>query len=247
MAEIEWTGPKEWRPERWKPSPFLTDEENLRVGKMFAQFRLKGAPTPSADEVRWLIDVLARVSSGAPNEFEFPQYAALYNPEISRAYAVVYRESLQVEQRITCFGTVTDTQLLDQMITEQVCDATLLVRPYVRIVRGQADSVEALRRFTLTMEIDGVKVMKVALEESLIGPAGELYRKIPWSVKWRSTYPLFPAVVLNENAEADPSKFLGIFCPNGTRIKVEMLGSGVIHGDMEIAVGLVAARYTTKR
>ncbi len=210
-------GPKEWRPERWTPSPLLSPEENKRLEFFFRATRRKDA-TVVKSEIDWLLNVLKQLSQCAPDEFDFPEYLALVNPVACNAFALRYKETLQVQHSASYQGNILGMQLMDWMLSEQVTDASALIRPWVRVDQADPASVLLLRKGRIVMKVDGETAISGPIDEHLMPlDKQQPFRRKPWTTK-RTPETLFVACRLTGDMQADQNSVVGIFCPNGSRI-----------------------------
>lgn len=204
----------------------------------------------SPEEVRWLLDRL-RATLSRPDEFDFPEYAALINPAKKEAFALrrllipnwtwrfdLPKNALTSRARLVSFSTQCDVHA-----------AYLVIRPWIRVHADTKDSVfEQLRTCSVKLTFDGVEVLVEApIDKFLLAKDGGGLSWLSGLYVTRDML-VFPAVELDpKSLEALPERPLGVFAPNNTRIELEIKGpSGHENDPMQIIAGLTAMEYTTK-
>lgn len=251
--EIRWRGPKEWRPYRWRGSPLLSAEENRRIGVIIGESR-KASPSVTSEDVTWLCGIIRRTAHLAPDDYSFPQYLALVHQIKCEAYATRYKETLQIINTVTLSAPgspMVGVQLMDYQTFDQPHDATLLVRPYVRVesLSGkEADpaAVLLLRKATIKMRIDNIQVLMTPIDPHLILPDGSFFGKNRWRVLGLD-HMLYLANQLEKDQTVYAEHSEGVFCANGSQIKIDLFFDRYgFNGELTLTTGLVAARYTTK-
>lgn len=243
MNKLKWTGPKEWRPELWDDSPFLSPEENEKIGLILRKSKRKGSHITTADTA-WLCSLVKRLATCAPDDYDFPAYMALVNPIAKNAFAMRYKESLLIEHSTTLDKPVIfGTQLLNVTTSCRPIEADFVVRPYIRIKpSSDPEAILRLRQATISMNIDGEGVCRGPIDEHLIGPDGAPFRKNRWKVRVLDC--LFPAAFLTATNEAE-GVWQGVFCPNGSQIQIDVAFGSGFDREITLTTGVVAARYTT--
>lgn len=228
--EIRWRGPKEWRPYRWPGSPLLSAEENKRVGFILRESK----------------KLIRRTAFLAPDDYAFPKYLALVHQGEQKSYATRYKETLLIENIETIRSGMHGAQLLDHSTSDQKYDAVALIRPYVRLNTADPEAVLSLRKSTLYMRVDGAEVLRTPIDEHLILSHGSFPRKNRWKLHSLVKH-LFLANTLDKDWTVPGDAIEGIFCPNGSRIQIDLSWSFPgFEGEVHLTAGLVAARYTTK-
>jgi hypothetical protein len=233
--------PKDWSPAR--PPVLLTKKDRLHLA-----YILSGEVVDKKD-VEWLckkVDMLARLG---PEEFEFPSYAALVNPIACTAFAMRFSRGRHWRRETTLEagpldGTVT---LMDMTTQSPVCDADMVVRPFVRLASTtKPEMVDEIRREKLEMEVDGETVISGSLDDHLVRPDGWSVRRIPYMIH-RVGACLFTAVALDEQSQASAEQQYGLMAPNGTKINIRLVGcENSLSERVRLTTGVVAAAYTTK-
>lgn len=241
-------GPKEWRPTGWPrlESSLLSEAENVRLRKLIRAS--KKGPLPSED-CSWLCEVVQRLAFLRPDDFDFPTYLGLVNQAISKAYATRYKESVSWSNVVRWIpGEPVSHEVFRRDSSDHPCDATLVVRPYIRLHEPcSIESVEIFRRLSINLDVESAAVINAGpMEEHLIGPNGEIYRKNLWKVRHLADH-LFLACSLTKELHVDASEKIGIFCANGSDVRMDInyIPSDLTE-EITFTAGLVAARYTTK-
>jgi hypothetical protein len=249
MSEIKWKGPKEWRPERWPGSPLLSAEENRRIGLIIGESR-KASPAVTPEDVTWLCGIIRRTAYLSPDDYQFPKYLALVHQIKCEAYAIGYKETLQIQSTVTLKAPdfpMNSVRLMDHETSDQPHDATLIVRPYIRINSpADAAAILLLRKSVLKMRIDNISVLRTPVDPHLILPDGSFFGKNRWKVMGLD-HMLYLANQLGDDQKVDANAIEGIFCANGSLIQIDILFDlAGFQGELTVTTGLVAARYTTK-
>lgn len=231
----------------------LNDEERKKLAFLGHLVGEEGKEA-SKEEVLWLIDRLKKTAfMSPPNEFEFPEYAALIYTPKHEAYAL---------RRFRNPGWERDLELKENGLAEGVdvfevsadCDqfsAFLVVRPWVRVHLGVADAdLDHLKKSTIRVSFDDVYVLhETYLEDYLILRDGSSLKAYPQPIHITrdiSKY-AFPAVCLDGDMKADPMKPLGVFAPRDTMVRIRLEGkTGRKNGPMKVTTGLCVMEYTTK-
>lgn len=248
-SKYAWSGPKEWRPprpEKWLDSPLLSTETNKRVSLLFEKSG-KGGSISAADAT-WLCETIKNLTYRAPDDYSFPEYLALINPFAGNAYALRFKERHPIECKSRFEGAARHT-LLDHTTTNQLTDAVILIRPYIRLHRPMVDwsVISDFLSSEVLMTVDGERVLMTTVNDHLIFQDGSFSRKFPW--KFVRRYPnqsFFTACLIDGENVADGANPQGIACPNATRIVVELSRSQPFSGVLALTTGLVAASYTTE-
>ena len=242
------------RKQDWRPfhasdvgRDLLTQEERellLRLKKT-DPLLLPGGLARDLEALRKAIDRLSRIK---PDDFDFPEYAALLNPISCTAYAMRFDGRYSIDETLVIQELERGPLTWTRTTWSQPCDALLATRAYVRVAPpASLLAIEELRKAVLTLRIDGEPVID---RESLAGylalPDGWGVRRIPRLLRLR-TQSLFTGVGLNDEAEADPGLHYGIMLTNGCQIRMEIeLHDCTFTGPVTLAAGLVLGRYTTK-
>jgi hypothetical protein len=235
--EIVRRGPKEWRPSRFSGT-HLSGEDKEKAERLL--HLATSGPLHRYDAL-WLKRLIERLAVAAPDEYSFPRYLAFVDQKIPRAWATRYQETLHLERAIDTEGH--SVVIFTSTTYNAVCDATLVVRPYVRILRGFPEDIARLRESVLRMTIDNELVLSSPIDEHLIGLGGLVYRRCRWTLR-SLTHSLFLACAMDEQQRADGNAMEGVFCPYGSMIQLQV--SPPFFGKLRIMAGVVAARYTTK-
>lgn len=238
----------------WSPWPrfcqtLLTPEELERFRKVKKACHDAKSDKPVefngiADDVLALCETIKRLSHLRPDEFEFPEYAALVNPIAHMAYTLRFN-GRSAAQNVVALQPGNGP--IFEMTTEsRVTDAELFVRPHIELVEPKtAEAMGALRLENISVEVDGERVVRNhAIDEFLIGLDGRSVRKTQFSFSGLVPGTLFTAVTLKDG-EAVRNNVIGIFLPNASRVRIWISRSlGIV--PMTLRVGMVLATYTTR-
>lgn len=235
-------GPKDWAPARpIRNTTLLTPAEHRKL----SEIERSNSKTKTEE---WLLGLVRRISDLKPEEYLFPQYAALVNLMSDSAYAMRYarRESFLKETQILTTTHPYDIDLLDWTTSSRVCDAILLIRPFVRLSPGTPAAVRAqVGKWRSTLTIDGEDLEKgMLLDDILVQENGDGVRKNPFSFS-KNVAGLFPGCGLSERQEADRDDQYGVMLPNGSRVNL-VISFERPEQEIRITAGVVAASYTTK-
>ncbi len=233
--------PKDWTPPK-KPR-LLTREDRLRIA------RILDGKEGDTEDVEWLVRKVDMLSRLGPEDFDFPNYVGLVNQIACTAFAMRYGRGCHFrKETLLDAGRMPATvPLLDITTSNPVCDAILVVRPFVRVASDTPPRmVDELRREQMRMTIDGDEVVMGSIDDHLVGPDGWGIRKIPFSFK-PPGQTLFLGVHLDDQQQARADHMIGIMVPNGSVISVDLvLCDGILSEPILLTTGLVAATYTTK-
>jgi hypothetical protein len=240
-------GPKDWMPKKpFQASSLLSKEDAGRINDI-----LRSVSKASETDVKWLRDIIEKLALLKPDEFDFPKYAALVNPIACNAFAMRYHRTEVFRNTVALsFSLFTGgTDLLNLTTNSQVCDAILLIRPWIRLgAQTGKEALEIVRKGLVTFTLDGEKLCeKASIDEFLIDENGYGVRKKPFALGRIKTSCLFGGCGLNSEHQADASKDLGIMMVNGTHVVLTLHGQADAPGTpVSVTAGLVAATYTTK-
>lgn len=227
----------------------LSDEDRKKMG--FLYHVVEKGESISREEVRWLLDRL-RMNLSHPDEFDFPDYAGLFDRVKEVAYAV--RRFLKPDWKSSC-------QLAENSLVEGVetffyraeCgqnNAFMVVRPWVRVHANTSDEVfEQLRRCTIQCKFDEAPLIDNApIDDYLIAKDGGGVRGWSPTINPMGHMNVYLAVALNTKEQtADPSKRLGIFIQNKTIVRLEIKAPPDLkHPAFQIISGFTAMEYTTE-
>ncbi len=234
--------PKDWTPP--KKARLLTREDRLRIARI-----LDGTEKDTQD-VEWLVRKVDMLSRLGPEDYDFPDYLGLVNPIAGNAFALRYsRDRHFRKETLLDAGPMPSTiSLLDIDTQCQVCDADLIVRPFVRVASDTPmRMVDELRREQLRMTVDGEEVIAGSIDAHLVGPNGWGIRKIPFSFKPSLGGCLFSGVFLDDQQNALAHQMYGLMAPNGSKITVDLVHcEDILSEPVLLTTGLIAATYTTK-
>jgi len=242
-------GPKEWRPFKW-PEPgssLLNEAENKRLYKLTRASK-RGVPLPPEDCI-WLCDLASRLAFLRPDDYDFPTYLAYVNQTSGQAYAMRFKDSVDLSVTLTLVpGKLSDSTIFDHSTSNRDTDAVIVVRPYIRLhAPCPVETIEVFRKRFLKFSVDHVVILNSPVEEHLIGPSGEIYRKGLWKLRYLSKDSfLFLACLLDKDQQVDVEEKVGVACPHGSRLQLDISGGLEVDKELTFTAGLVAARYTTK-
>lgn len=235
-------GPKDWAPARpIKNTTLLTAGEEARLEAI-----VRVGPKSKVEE--WLLELVRRISLLGPEEYQFPEYAALVNLISASAYAMRYARREPFSKETQLVPTTYDTDLMDWITSSPPCDAILFIRPFVRLPKNTPDNVrEQVGKWRAAIIIDGEDVEKsLPLDDLLVKPGS--IRKNPFSFH-HNLRSLFPGCALDEQQQALRAEQYGVMLPNGSRVQLvirELTGLSTFGQQIIITAGAVAASYTTK-
>lgn len=205
----------------------------------------------SREEVRWLIERLCTLFS-KPDEFQFPEYAALVErrePPYAYALRRILKPNWMWSLDLPENSLATGAELISFHTTTDGQSAFLVVRPWIRVQVDAKDGlIEQVRACSLDLSIDGVKVLVDApVDDFLTAQDGVGLRGISPEIYLTREMRLFPAVELSEDHKALPDSPIGVFVPNNNLIKLVIKGpSGHKNDPIKLVAGLTAMEYTTK-
>jgi hypothetical protein len=222
----------------------MNDEDRKKL--VFLDQLVKQGKTASDEEVRWLIDSLKGMLS-RPDEFDFPEFAALYAPSEHKAYALLrvgmpnWTKDFEIPEN--CLSS--NATIFEQYPDCDPYSAFLVVRPWIRVLEG---SIETLRRCTLSLDCEGTVLMnKSPVDFYLIGQDGAGFHRWMDQVRALQHSILSAFAMVEGKREADPDKLLGIFVGRNTPVRLKLHGpKSESPASIKLRVGLTAMLYTTK-
>ncbi len=216
--------------------------------------------TATSAETSWLCDLVQRLARLKPTEEDFPDYAALINTISGYAFALRFVNAVPFEQETRIYeGHPAQLGLFDHTTENEVCDAFLCVRPYIRLVEPRDERVldRLARQGRIRVNIDGERVINDgSVEEHLVDFDGYGLRRKPF--QFQATAELFPGANLEPNppipgliapseGEGTPGAKRGIFLPNGSKIQIWLSGVNLKKNEhLLLSTGLVMGHYTTR-
>jgi hypothetical protein len=238
---------KDWSPR--KILSLLKTDERQRFIRMKA--KVGQLTNGISEDVLWLCDLVERLAKLTPEEYDFQKLLALVNHVSQTAYALRYdrREVMWKTTTLSPENTKENIHLLEVTTQSQVCDAVLVVRPYVRLMPGTTEeAMEELRKGLVSFYVDGLDVtQRCLIDEFLVRPDGSGIRRRPWAFSISPTNAsVFPATLLDDLQQALPNEQVGVFLPNGTHVILMLRMEEALKQEITVKAGLVAARYTTK-
>ena len=140
--------------------------------------------------------------------------------------------------------------MMSRRTSFDVCDAGLLLAPYVRVEKVPDDLREQVRNARAAMWIDGFLIFnKKPLRDLERDPDG-LIQDGPWCDFGSLKKTLFWGEKLDSGdseASGRPENAVGLFLPNNSHLKVDIYGlprEG--YEQLEVEVGMILGKYTTK-
>ena len=225
----------------------LSDEERKKLGALNHLVHEQGKDL-SREQVKWLLARL-RASLSRPDEFDFPEYAALINPQEKNAFALRRYLKPNWSAPSSLEASAGKVEVLDVSAECPRTNAFMLIRPWIRM-SGQAEDedFEKLRLSSVELTSDGVVLLSDSpIDDFLIANDGGGMRGFSPTVRAPNDY-VYPAVELNPgDATADPMRPLGIFLPDQTRVRL-FIKTSAKQGEWKarIIAGLTVMEYTTK-
>lgn len=251
-------GPKDWRPAKpLKGSTLLTSEERERLERVERAWRKDAGNPEIRADVLWACSQVRRLALLRPDEFDFPPYAALLNHQMANCFALRYlrMERFRNETALTPEASKEDRILLDMVQVCEPTEATLAVRPYVRLSPATGrEAYEAFRRRTVSLAVmtqTGERLEFLtgsSVEDHLIGPDGSTVRRNPSSFARVDDRRAFPAIGLHDDHQSGDSDIkYGVFLTKGDHLMLKLDGCQEGFGEtVRLTAGIVAARYTVK-
>ncbi len=222
--------------------------------------QISEAGVADSEEMSWLCNLVQRLARMKPTEEDFPAYAALVNPISNTPFAMRFVDVIPLERETRIpYGHPLQLELLNHTTENEVCDALLCVRPYIRLAEPHNERVldQLARHGLVRITIDGELVFDGSAEEHLIGFDGYGLRRKPF--QFRATGALFPGA--NLPGTMSPTDYLvvptegdgaagterGIMLPNRSEIKIWLAGIDLQKDEhLLLSTGLVLGHYTTK-
>ena len=228
----------------------ITPEEKKRLEKIAAV--AKDRHGVKREDIVWVCELAERLARLKITEEEFPEYAAVINRFSCMAIPVAFLEKIPAEQETTLMGAPS-AHLLSFVTGASVCDAALLVRPYIRLVEPRTDAMlERLARHgRIRVDIDGdTFIQDGRLEEHLMGFDGYGLSRIPFYFRGGGSEPgkgTFEVGKLDEHMQAFVTK-RGLFLTGDTQVDVWLSNVPLEPNEqIRLSTGLVLGRYSTKR
>ncbi len=231
----------------------ITPDDEARV----AQISEAGAPT--SEETSWLCDLVRHLAQLKPTEEDFPTYAALVNPISGSAFGMRFVDAVPLEQQTQIrHGHPAQLALFNHTTENEVCDAHLCVRPYIRLVEPHDERMldRLARQGLIRVTIDEELVFDGSAEEHLIDFDGYGLRRKPF--QFRATGALYPGanlepsppipgLVAAASGEGVAGTKRGVFLPNDSKIEIRLAGVNLQPDEnLLLSTGLVLGHYTTR-
>ncbi len=237
----------------------ITPQEETRVKQIIQDFH-NGKDDL---DVLWLCELVQRLARLKPTEEAFPEIVALIIWKNGGAIPLRFEGVIQFEESIEYVGDITpriEAVTITYTVQGRVCDAELLVRPYIRLIEPQTQSMlDRLRSGRLSVSIDQASVLKESpLDEHLVGFDGYGLRRNPFKFvpPRQDLDTLYGVGELTEKEDTpgvfDPGMLAypsnrGIFILNDQKVSISISGITLQPKEMlKIVVGLVLGKYTTK-
>lgn len=252
----------------------LTHEQLARLQEH--ERRLAATPLDQpfvAEALRDVILALRHLSRPRPDEHEFKTYAAIVNDISAVAYAMRLDCPVAIEQRAVLGAHRVDGRLhgqpvFEHLVTVDVCNALLVVRPWIRISEPVTpEIIDRLSSARITFAVDDDAILDgTSLRDHLIGPDGYGLKHQAFTFKglmsgagggafFRAVElePTNPGVAVMANWNTAPpgmnaisEKELGMMIPNGSKITIDVHGIEGLGNPVTVTTGLVAALYSTR-
>lgn len=248
----------------------MNDEERKRLD-LLGELLKKDEPLPRED-AQWLYSkIRVLMAPQRADEFLFPSYAALVSHHTipCKAFPMRFFQRLNLMKEVSVDQGALGEGLAIPLTTIEceVCDAVMVVRPWVRVHPGVPEAVfSEFRKCALTLLCDGERLIRECpIDEFLLGPREETFRTGYASINPQTSQIAVYAAGRPgpENGESTIEPEYGCFVVNKTRISIEL--SILDHVAVEyskgprewsprsfpptpfkISAGLTAAKYTTK-
>lgn len=242
---MKWRGPKEWRPEHPPSNPFLSHDERVLITRI--QKTLKEGVAPRAEDIAFLLNLVAKVTRLSPDEHDFPDELALLNQTTELAYRMAFVKELDLywTLNVSLQDSFENIQIYDHPFECHPLEAALVVRPFFRVERStDPDIINKLRRTTLKVWVDGLVVVDGPLTPHLIAEDNTYFRKILFRFRDDPQRTCFLACRMDDRKLAVKSWVEGIFLVNGARIQMILKSSDRFTA--KFTAGLVAGLYKAK-
>lgn len=203
----------------------------------------------SRDEVKWL---LGRLQSFLfrPDEFNFPDYACLIN-EKEQAAIALRRHIKPNWSKDLILKPAPDGRGAEVLCVAAECpthNAFLLVRPWIRALPEVPDAdFERLRLCSVGLTLDAETLLSDSpIEEILIAKDGGGLR-LPVLLRSPSHYVYPAAELMPGDANADPTKVLGVFVPNTMVVRLFVKTPPNFDGwSVKVVAGFTVMEYTSR-
>ncbi len=184
----------------------------------------------------------------------FPPHAALVNAVKQNAFAMRFVTWMDFSNTLKLKPADLPSdgiglEAMSRRTSFQVCDAGLLLAPYVRIGKMPKKLAERVRQGRISMWIDGYEIfIGKHLWKLERDPDGRISEE-PW-YEFKARKEFFWGVKLDQDtseASGDPADAIGIFLPHDSHLKVDLYGLPKDdHDGIEVDVGMIMGKYTTK-
>lgn len=248
------TGPKDWYPSQITRAGEMfgisfEDRRTLReIEKEWKEQRY--TPEMSA-KLRFLLDLVDRLSRWRFDEFDFPKYAALVNQPACNAYPCAFEARMPIESTTTLnAGAGIRQTLLDWAPSLGIMQAIMIVRPLVRFPKDIPEALkDDLMKSRLTMregDPDGhgwPLIENAPLERFMVPDQVEQLRRHPFHFDRVPDTSFLAAYVSMKDQHALIEDPYGIFVTHGQRVSIVMDRDQPVSGQAEVHLSLLAARY----
>lgn len=219
------------------------------------------------EDVLWLLEKLRPAFYSRPDEFEFPERAALINRIACNAFEMLQagKPDWKREQELPEGILSYEVEVFGINLSCPPTNAFLIVRPWIRAHLETSDQAfEQLRSCSLTLLVDGKEFLsKAPIADYLITMDGVGIRSLSPVLRCPGECgKVFPAcgleIIHSKNPYrsfvsqeggniAVPEKNFGIFCTGNCPISMTIQGpSGIKNEAMKVVSGLTVMEYTTK-
>lgn len=231
----------------------ITPEEKKRLEEISSVAHLRHG-VKRADIV-WVCELAERLACLKPTEEAFPRYAAVINHLACAAIPVGFVAPIPAEQEATILGTgFPKIHLMSFASGSNVCEATLLVRPYIRLVEPRTEEMleRIARHGRIRVDIDGdTFIQDGRAEEHLVGFDGYGLCRQPFYFRGGGSPDgkgsTFGVGELETATGQAIVTHRGIFLSGSVQVDVWLSNVPLEEHEMvRLSTGLVLGRYSTK-
>jgi hypothetical protein len=171
----------------------------------------------------------------------FPERIAVVYPDRTKGCPIKFSHEEMISNKVALLdGKEQPVVALRHTTVSNVCDAILIIRPYVRILDGEGPVSGKL-----TFRIDREVVLdRIPLEGYLVEDMKDPMLDTPIEVP--KDVPLFGSGTLTQENVVLSKQNYGIFAPHKSYLEVDLDDALCPKGPVLLEVGCIAATYTTK-
>lgn len=242
----------------------LNDQDRMKVLLLKTLVEKERRDLPRED-VLWALTHLERGAYSRPDDFSFPEIAALVNPIACNGFTMrsIGKPDWKWETQASEGALSRGVQAFGITAECLPVNAFLIVRPWIRAHADTTNKAfEQLRSCTVDLSVrkgdDFAQLLHQApIDDYLIAQDGIGVRSLSPILKDRA--PAFAACGLSMGPpgpydgwmtplqQIDPKKAFGIFCSGGSTISLDIQGSKDLKSDpMTVIAGLTVMEYSTK-